>query len=202
MAVSVDDWQQPLGTSSTASVGLVRLDRVRPDRRYRLRADVGEDLAPLVASIRARGVVQPIVVQRGGDRFVIRQGHRRAAAAVLAGLELIPAVVHDRPLGEAAWLLQLAAESASVRVLGIADKRRLVTRLRELGCPWRRIAAAFGVTPKTAAVWVCDDDLDDRSRSVGFPRHRATRRLIATHREEFERFLLEERQAGLRGVAA
>ena len=92
---------------------VVRLDRVRPDRRFPLRAAVGADLGVLVASIRARGVVQPIVVEPDGDGYVIREGHRRAAAAVLAGLTEIPALVQDRPLSPQAWLLQQAAESAS-----------------------------------------------------------------------------------------
>ena len=130
----------------------VPLRRVRPDRRFPLRTTVGADLGVLVASIRARGVVQPIVVEPDGDGYVIREGHRRVAAAVLAGLTVIPAFVQDRPLSPQAWLLQQATESASVRVLGSADRRRLILRLRGLGCSWRRIAAAFGVTPRTVGL--------------------------------------------------
>ncbi|HEY5847242.1 MAG TPA: ParB N-terminal domain-containing protein [Microlunatus sp.] len=180
----------------------VPLRRVRPDRRFPLRAAVGADLGVLVASIRVRGVVQPIVVEPDGDGYVIREGHRRVAAAVLAGLQVIPAFVQDRPLSPQAWLLQQAAESASVRVLGSADRRRLVLRLRGLGCSWRRIAAAFGVTPRTVAWWVCDDDEDHERLTVGPPRQRATRRLIAAHADEFDRLLAEERQTHSRRVAA
>jgi hypothetical protein len=227
MAVSVDDHRRPQAPGGWASgsshlfadsrpdllVGglrsradglsvLVPLRRVRPDRRYPLRTTVGADLGGLVASIRTRGVLQPIVVEPDGDSFVIRQGHRRVAAAVLAGLTDIPAIVQDRPLSPQAWLLQQATESASVRVLGSADRRRLILRLRGLGCSWRRIAAAFGVRPRTAASWVCDDD-DDHSRlTVGPPRQRATRRLIAAHADEFDQLLAEERQTQTRRVAA
>jgi len=181
---------------------VVPLRRVRPDRRFPLRTAVGADLGVLVASIRARGVVQPIVVEPDGDSYVIREGHRRVAAAVLAGLTDIPAIVDDRPLTPQAWLLQQAAESATVRVLGSADRRRLLLRLRGLGCSWRRIAAAFGVTPRTAASWVCDDDEDHRRLTVGPPRQRATRRLIAAHADEFDQLLAEERQTQPRRVAA
>ena len=69
-----------------AAVFWLPLRRVRPDRRFPLRTTVGADLGVLVASIRARGVVQPIVVEPDGDGYVIREGHRRVAAAVLAGL--------------------------------------------------------------------------------------------------------------------
>jgi len=181
---------------------LVPLRRVRPDRRFPLRAAVGADLGGLVASIRSRGVVQPIVVEPDGDGYVIREGHRRAAAAVLAGLTEIPALVQGRPLSRQAWLLQQAEESVSVRVLGSADRRRLILRLRDLGCSWRQIAAAFGVTPRTAASWVCDDDEDHQRLTSGPPRQRATRRLIAAHADEFDQLLAEERQTLSRGVAA
>ena len=180
----------------------VPLRRVRPDRRFPLRGAVGADLGLLVASIRARGVVQPILVEPDGDSYVIREGHRRVAAAVLAGLTDIPALVQDRALTPQAWLLQQAAESATVRVLGSADRRRLIRRLRGLGCSWRRIAAAFGVTPRTVASWVCDDDEDHSRLTVGPPRQRATRRLIAAHADEFDRLLAEERQTHTRRVAA
>ena len=181
---------------------LLPLRRIRPDRRFPLRTAVGADLGGLVASIRTRGVVQPIVVEPDGDSYVIREGHRRAAAAVLAGLTEIPAIVQDRSQGPQAWLLQQATESATVRVLGSADRRRLILRLRGLGCSWRRIAAAFGVTPRTAASWVCDDDEDHQRLTVGPPRQRATRRLIAAHSDEFDQFLAEERQTHSRRVAA
>ena len=181
---------------------LVPLRRVRPDRRFPLRAAVGADLGGLVASIRSRGVVQPIVVEPDGDDYVIREGHRRAAAAALAGLTVIPAFVQDRPRSPPAWLLRQAEESASVRVLGSADRRRLILRLRGLDCSWRRIAAALGVTPRTVASWVCDDDEDHQRLTVGPPRQRATRRLIAAHADEFDQFLAEERQTQSGRVAA
>lgn len=223
MAVDVDDHRRPFrgwvsGESQRADshpeplIGGLRsadrlsvpvpLRRVRPDRWFPLRRTVGADLGVLVASIRARGVMQPIVVELDGDSFVIREGHRRAAAAVLAGLTVIPAIVQDRPLTERAWLLQQATECASVRVLGSADRRRLILRLRGLGCSWRRIAAAFGVTPRTVAGWVCDDDEVHQRLTVGPPRQRATRRLIAAHTDEFEQLLAEERQTPSRRVAA
>ena len=180
------------GTMLGRSYAVVRLDRVRPDPRYALRSGLGEDLGVLVASVRARGVMQPIVVERDGTSFVIREGHRRAAAAVLAGHKWIPALVLQHPVSERAWLLQLVGEAATVRVLGIDDLRHLVVRLRDLGCSWRRIALACGVSPRVVTSWVCDDE--NRQLRVGPPRRRATRRLIAAHRDEFARLLLEERQ--------
>ena len=57
-----------------------------------------EDLADLAASIREKGVVQPILVRPVGDlpdRYEIIAGERRWRAAQKAGLHDVPVVVHD-----------------------------------------------------------------------------------------------------------
>ncbi len=67
--------------------------------KYQPRQDMHpESLEDLAASIKAQGVVQPIVVRPvGGGRFEIIAGERRWRAAQLAGLSDLPAVVRDVP---------------------------------------------------------------------------------------------------------
>jgi ParB family chromosome partitioning protein len=54
-----------------------------------------EALAELAASIKARGLIQPIVVRPHGQRFQIVAGERRWRAAQKAQLHEIPAIVRD-----------------------------------------------------------------------------------------------------------
>jgi len=54
-----------------------------------------EKLAELAQSIKTYGIVQPIIVQRMGDRFTIIAGERRYRAARLAGLSEVPVVIKD-----------------------------------------------------------------------------------------------------------
>lgn len=54
-----------------------------------------EKLNELAQSIRTYGIVQPIIVQRSGDRFIIIAGERRYRAARLAQLETVPVVIKD-----------------------------------------------------------------------------------------------------------
>lgn len=54
-----------------------------------------EKLEELASSIRARGLLQPIVVRRLADRFQIIAGERRYRAAKLAGMERVPALIRD-----------------------------------------------------------------------------------------------------------
>lgn len=58
------------------------------------RQNVG-DLSELIASIREKGVLEPILVRRLDSRFQIVAGERRYRAAIEAGLPEIPSVVKD-----------------------------------------------------------------------------------------------------------
>ena len=76
----------------------LRLDRIQPGKFQPRQAMDPERLAELAASIKAQGVIQPIVVRPvGGTRFEIIAGERRWRAAQLAGLAEIPALVRDVP---------------------------------------------------------------------------------------------------------
>jgi len=72
------------------------LSSLEPNR-LQPRADFDEKgLEGLAASIRAQGVVQPIVVTPGTEgKFIIVAGERRWRAARKAGLDEVPVVVHE-----------------------------------------------------------------------------------------------------------
>ena len=74
------------------------LDVIRPGR-YQPRSVFDEEkLAELADSIRAQGVVQPVVVRPvNDDEFELIAGERRWRAAQQAGIDDIPAVVRDVP---------------------------------------------------------------------------------------------------------
>jgi ParB family chromosome partitioning protein len=74
------------------------LDVIRPGR-YQPRSVFDEEkLEELASSIRAQGVVQPIVVRPTGDNeYELIAGERRWRAAQLAEIDKIPAVVRDVP---------------------------------------------------------------------------------------------------------
>jgi ParB family transcriptional regulator, chromosome partitioning protein len=69
---------------------------LRPGK-YQPRTRMDEaSLAELAESIRARGVIQPVVVRPVGEsRYEILAGERRWRAARMAGLERVPAVIRD-----------------------------------------------------------------------------------------------------------
>ena len=77
---------------------VLRLDSMQAGKyQPRTRMDEGA-LQELAASIRAQGVMQPILVRSiGDDRYEIIAGERRFRAAKLAGLEEVPVLVKNVP---------------------------------------------------------------------------------------------------------
>ena len=75
-----------------------------PDHPFYVRND--EDMDQLVASIRERGIITPVMLRRKEDgRYEMVSGHRRKKACELAGLETIKAEIRDLTRDEAIMLM-------------------------------------------------------------------------------------------------
>ena len=87
---------QPVSPPAPRGVPLdVDLDRIVPNpRQPRLQMDQ-VTLEELAQSIRANGIIQPILVRRSGERFEIIAGERRWRAAQIAGLLRAPVIVRE-----------------------------------------------------------------------------------------------------------
>jgi ParB family chromosome partitioning protein len=91
----------------------IRIDEIRPNP-FQPRTRVDENLGEMVASIKERGVLQPIVVRRRRDGYEVVMGERRLRASKLAGLEQIPAVIRsvdDRDMLELALIENLQRQN-------------------------------------------------------------------------------------------
>jgi ParB family chromosome partitioning protein len=88
----------------------VPLAAVRPNPQQPRRHFDAAALAELAASIKARGLLQPIVVKREGGGYLLMAGERRWRASQLAGLETVPALVRDDDPLEIAMIENLQRE--------------------------------------------------------------------------------------------
>src|SRR5687768_5169921 len=80
----------------TRSQRKVPIEFIRANPRNPRKMFSDDELEELTASIRERGIIQPIVVRnRGADLFEIIAGERRWRAAQRAGLHDVPVVVLD-----------------------------------------------------------------------------------------------------------
>jgi ParB family chromosome partitioning protein len=134
----------------------VRVDRIAPDPRQPRRTITPESVAALVLSIRAHGVISPILVSPHPEApthpetpFMLIVGERRWAAARGAGLRHIPAVVCKEPLSASARLmLQLEENEGELRrPLTLAERIEAVSRAyRVSGLRKEEFATAHGKT--------------------------------------------------------
>lgn len=79
-------------TENTSEVDINTIDP-NPDQP-RLHFDE-EKLAELSSSIKEHGVLQPLLVVRQGDRYMLVAGERRWRAARMAGLRAVPVIVRE-----------------------------------------------------------------------------------------------------------
>ncbi len=90
-------------------IDLLDINLDQPRKRF------DEDrLAELSSSIKLHGIVQPIIVRRKGDRYVIVAGERRYRAARMAGMKTVPAIIRefdDRQFMEVALIENIQREN-------------------------------------------------------------------------------------------
>lgn len=73
----------------------VAIDRIQPSKLQPRRDFSEESLKELADSIRAKGIIQPLVVRRQGNNFELIAGERRWRASKLAGLTELPIVIKE-----------------------------------------------------------------------------------------------------------
>jgi ParB family chromosome partitioning protein len=112
----------------------IRRGRFQPRRHIR-----SEALEELAASIRAQGVVQPVVLRAVGETYELVAGERRWRAAQLAGLTEIPAVVRELP------------DQAVAAVALIENIQREDLNPLEEAAALRRLIDEFGLTHQEVA---------------------------------------------------
>lgn len=102
-----------------------------------------EALEELAASIRAQGLVQPVVVRPIGDMFELIAGERRWRASQLAELHDIPAVVKEIP-DQAAAAMSLIENIQREDLNPLEESQALHRLIEEFGLTHQQVGDAVG----------------------------------------------------------
>ncbi len=125
--------------TGTTDIPIARI-QVNP---YQPRKRMDEDtLASLAASIAEHGVIQPIIVSETLEGYRLVAGERRLRAAVLAGLERIPAVVRQ------------VADQDQLQIALIENLQRADLDAIEEAHAYRQLIDDFGLSQDTVATRV------------------------------------------------
>ena len=132
---------QPSDSTQLTELAVERLSRGRYQPRRDMEPQALEELA---ASIKAQGIMQPIVVRPiGGDNFEIIAGERRWRAAQMAGLERVPVVIRDVP-DEAAIAMALIENIQRENLNPIEEAIALQRLQQEFELSQQEVADAVG----------------------------------------------------------
>ena len=134
-ALLAGDRSDDPGHSSMLAIAQMQPGKYQP----RTRMDPGS-LDELAASIKAQGIMQPILVRRiGAERFEIVAGERRWRAAQLAGLDSVPVLIRDIP------------DDAALAMSLIENIQREDLNPLEEAAGLQRLIGEFGMTHQQAA---------------------------------------------------
>jgi len=135
-------------TTPVQPEGEVELDRIEPNPLQPRRDFAPESLEGLAASIKAQGLLQPILVrpkEGSQGRYQVVAGERRLRAARMAGLERVPVIVRAVDDGQALTLTLLEnLQREDLRPIELAQGlKELVERF---GLTQAELARGLGVS--------------------------------------------------------
>lgn len=133
----------PVPVLDSHSLRQVPIDEIRPNP-FQPRTDFDpEKLNDLAASIQAKGILQPLVLRRVGAGYQLVAGERRWRAAQQAGLDRVPALLHDyddQEMMEAALIENIQRDD-----LNAVEEARAFDRLiNQFGLTQEALADAVG----------------------------------------------------------
>src|ERR1044071_2626839 len=121
----------------------IEIDLIRPGEQQPRNTFDEAKLQELAQSIRATGIIQPLLVRRRGGLFELVAGERRWRAAQLAGLTRVPAIIREIPDEN---LLELALiENIQRQELNAVEEANAYRRLIEtMGLTQEEVAQRVG----------------------------------------------------------
>jgi ParB family chromosome partitioning protein len=135
------------GTGRTPGAAFeVDIDRLAPNSYQPRSRTEDARIDELARSIKANGIIQPILVHPKGGSYQIIAGERRWHAAQRAGLLRVPVTVREVPEGQDRKLLEWALiENIQREDLNVIEEAQAYKRLTdEFGLTQEDIAAAVG----------------------------------------------------------
>jgi ParB family chromosome partitioning protein len=135
-----------LSTSSREETGLreIPAELIRPNPNQPRRDFDDEALLALAESVKARGILQPVVVRPlAGGSYELVAGERRLRAAVIAGLGHVPAIVRETDESERLELA-LIENMAREDLNAIEEARACATLVDDLGLTKEEVGRRVG----------------------------------------------------------
>ena len=120
-------------------VSQIAVSQIQPNPHQPRKKFKEAELAELAESIRAHGVIQPLILRGNGEGYTLIAGERRLQAAKLAGLSAVPAVTRE------------ADDQALVEIALVENVQRSDLSPLEAAEAYRQLQQDFGLAHKEIA---------------------------------------------------
>ncbi len=128
-----------VSTAEDKNYFLCPIEQIRPNRNQPRKQFAIEKLEELAASIREKGIIQPLVVTRKDGYYEIIAGERRWRASQKAGLRELPVVIRE------------ATEDSAMELALIENIQREDLNVIEEAQAYRSLVEHFGISQEEVA---------------------------------------------------
>ena len=129
-------------TKAVPGARLIPVSDIIPDPKQPRKNLDDEKLGELAASIRNKGVIEPVTVRLIDDGYMVVTGERRYKAAQLAGLEEIPCII--KHLSDEEVLAYQLIENLQREDLSLIDEATALKKLTQAGLNQSEVAKVIG----------------------------------------------------------
>lgn len=133
--------------ADAAGVREIPIELIDPDPEQPRKTFDQAKLIELAESIKAHGIIQPVVLRTAGDRFELIAGERRWRAAALAQLATVPAIIRDDLTARAQMVENLQREDLSA-----FEIYRVIAAELDAGTSQKELAGQYGKSKQ----WISD----------------------------------------------
>ncbi|WP_273265937.1 ParB/RepB/Spo0J family partition protein [Flexistipes sinusarabici] len=133
----------PKSEAETKNVVELDISDIQPNPQQPRKNFDRESLNDLVESIKSKGVIQPLIVGKFENKFILIAGERRWRAAGLAGLKKVPVVVRD-----------IKDEQEKLELAIIENIQRENLNPHELAAAYKNLMEKYGYSQEQVAAVV------------------------------------------------
>ena len=158
--------EELLGVSNEESAMDLEIVKIRPFKDHPFKVVDDEKMQDLVESIRTNGILSPVLVRPvGNDVYEMVSGHRRMHAAVILGMDRVPAIIREMTDDEAIVKMvdaNIQREELLPSEKAFAYKMKLEAMKRQ----GARTDLTSGQNGPKLAVDIISEEVGDSSRQV------------------------------------
>jgi len=146
--------EELLGVANEESAMDLEITKIRPFKDHPFKVLDDEKMQDLMESIRINGILSPVLVRPiGNDTYEMVSGHRRMHAAMMLGMDTVPAIIREMTDDEAVVKMvdaNIQREELLPSEKAFAYKMKFEAMKRQMGRPSKEKSTQIGWTFETA----------------------------------------------------